>query len=79
MAKEALKIAQSYQEKYYNETHTVREFAVGDLVLINLHSLHLLRSFTGRGCKLLPRFDGPFEILAKVSANAYRLRLPASF
>ena len=54
MAKEAPRIAQSYQEKYYNETHTVREFTVGDLVLINLHSLHLLRSFTGRGRKLLP-------------------------
>ena len=51
---------------------------MGDLVLINLHSLHL-RSFTRRGRKLLPQFDGPFEVLAKVSATAYRLRLPALF
>ena len=49
------------------------------MVLINLHSLQLLHTFTGQGCKLLPRFDGPFEIIDKVSSNAYRLRLPASF
>ena len=46
---------------------------------MNLHSLQLLRNFTGRGRKLLPRFEGPFEIIGKVSSTAYRLRLPASF
>lgn len=79
VAKDALKLAQTYQEKYYNETHTPKEFEEGDLVLINLHSLQLLQGFVGRGRKLLPRFEGPFEIIGKVSPVAYRLRLPASF
>lgn len=79
VAKDALKLAQIYQERYYNKTHIPREFEVGDLVLINLHSLQLFRSFTGRGRKLLQRFEGPFEIVAKVSPVAYQLRLPASY
>ena len=79
LAKEAIKLAQAYQEKYYNVGRREVEFEVGDLVLINLHSLQLLRAFKGQGRKLLPRFDGPFEILEKVSKVAYRLRLPASY
>ena len=79
LAQDALKIAQAYQEKYYNKTHILREFELGDQVLINLHSLQLLRGFKGRGRKLLPRFEGPFEIIAKISPVAYRLRLPASY
>ena len=79
LAKDALKLAQSFQEKYYNENHITKEFDEGDLVLLNLHSLQLLRNFKGRGRKMLPRFDGPFEILEKISAVAYRLRLPASY
>ena len=78
-AKEALKLAQDYQKKFYNEHHRDSEFQEGDMVLINLHSLHLLRSFKGRGQKLLPRFDGPYEVTEKVSKVAYRLRLPASY
>ena len=41
--------------------------------------MHLLRTFKGRGLKLLPRFDRPYEIMEKVSKVAYRLRLPASY
>ena len=77
LAKEALKLAQSYQEKYYNAGRRDVEYDVGDLVLINLHSLQLLRAFKGRGRKLLPRFDGPYEISEKVSKVAYRLQLPS--
>ena len=79
LAKDTMKLAQSHQEKYYNNGHLLKEFNIGDLVLLNLHSMNLLRGFKGRGRKLLPRFDGPFEILDKVSDTAYRLRLPASY
>ena len=72
-------MAQDYQKKFYNEGRRDFEFQEGDMVLINLHSMHLLRSFKGRGQKLLPRFDGPYEIAEKVSKVAYRLRLPASY
>ena len=61
LAQDALKIAQAYQEKYYNKTHILREFELGDQVLINLHSLQLLRGFKGRGMKLYQDLRGPLK------------------
>ncbi|KIO20182.1 hypothetical protein M407DRAFT_81863 [Tulasnella calospora MUT 4182] len=34
---------------------------------------------TGKGKKLLPKYDRPFEISAKLSPVTYRLRLLASY
>jgi hypothetical protein len=48
-------------------------------VLLNPHSLSLLRNETGRGKKLLMKYDGPFEIIQKISAVSYRLRMPQSY
>lgn len=48
-------------------------------MLINPHSLNLLKTVKGRGKKLLMRYDGPFEIIQKISPLAYRLRMPASY
>lgn len=79
IAKESLSLAQAYQEKYYNDGRLTRIFEVGDLVLINIHSLNLLRTFEGKGRKLLPRFEGPFKVLERISPVAYRLRMPASY
>ena len=79
IAKDALKLAQAYQERYYNEGRLMQEFEVGDYVLLNLHSLRLLRNLKGRGRKFAPRFEGPYEIISKISLLAYRLRLPASY
>lgn len=33
----------------------------------------------GRGDKLLTRYEGPFEIIQKISAVAYHLRMPALY
>ena len=52
------------------------EFQKGDLVLLNPPSLSLLRNETGHGRKLLMKYDGPFEIIQKLSAVSYRLRMP---
>jgi len=49
------------------------------MVLINPHSLSLLKSEKGRGKKLLMKYDGPFEIMKKLSPVSYRLRMPASY
>ena len=49
------------------------------MVLINPHSLSLLKSEKGRGRKLLMKYDGPFEIMKKLSPVSYRLRMPASY
>ena len=71
VAKDTLKLAQAHQEKYYNSRRTEKEFQIGDQVLLNIHSMQLLRSFRGRGRKLLPQFKGLFEVLEKVSPVAY--------
>ena len=49
------------------------------MVLINPHSLSLLKSEKGQGKKLLMKYDGPFEIMKKLSPVSYRLRMPASY
>ena len=77
-AHDALKVSQAAQQKYYNARHSFEQFEEGDKVLINPHSLRLLKD-QGKGRKLLLKYDGPFEVQQKVSDVAYRLRLPASY
>ena len=55
------------------------EFEEGEKVLINPHSLSLLRTKKGRGRKLLMKYDGPFKIIKKISPVSYRLRMPTSY
>lgn len=78
-AQEALVLGQVSQKKAYNKGRLTVEFEVGDKVLLNPHSLNLLREEKGRGQKLLMKYDGPFEIMDKVSSVAYRLRMPDSY
>jgi hypothetical protein len=78
-AKEAFNLAQMTQEKYYNQGRLNTEFHEGQLVLLNVHTLKLFRAETGRGRKFLPKYEGPFEIIQKISPVTYRLRLPVSY
>lgn len=78
-AQDALRVAQAHQEDQYNKDHSYLDLKEGDLVLINPHSLSLLRSRKGKGRKLQMKYDGPFEILQKVSDVTYRLKIPASY
>jgi hypothetical protein len=78
-AQEALMLGQHFQRRSYNKGRLSTEFQEGDLVLLNPHSLSLLRNETGRGRKLLMKYDGPFEIIQKLSAVSYRLRMPQSY
>ena len=78
-AKEALYLAQLAQQRFYNKDRDPVEFSEGDLVVLNPHTLHLLKDEKGRGQKLLMRYDGPFEILRKLSSVTYQLRMPASY
>ena len=71
-------LGQYFQKRAYNKGRLSYKFEEGDLVLINPHSLSLLRSEKGRGKKLM-RYDGPFEIIKKISPVSYRLRMPASY
>ncbi|KAB5587674.1 Retrovirus-related Pol polyprotein [Ceratobasidium theobromae] len=79
LAKDCMRVAQSFQERSYNSNRQFVIFEPGDLVLINPHSLELLKHKTGKGKKLTMRYEGPFEIMERVSPVAYRLRLPASY
>ncbi len=78
-AKEALKLSQAYQQKYYNQGRLLLEFNEGDQVVLNPHCLELLKEVKGRGKKLLMQYDGPSEIIWKISPVTYQLRLPASY
>ena len=76
---QALQFAQVAQQSDYNQGRLHREFETGDQVLINPHSLQLLHAETGKGKKLLMKYEGPFEISQKIGPNTYRLRMPASY
>ena len=78
-AKEALYLAQIAQQKFYNKDRDPIEFEEGDLVVLNPHTLQLLKDEKGWGQKLLMRYEGPFEILRKLSSVTYQLRMPASY
>ena len=78
-AKDAILLSQAYQKRNYNKGRLLDEFKEGDMVLLNPHSLQLLRSEKGRGQKLLMKYDGPFEVLRKLSPVTYQIRLPISY
>ena len=78
-AMNALRVAQAHQPEAYNQGCDFTEFHKGDLVLINPHSLSLLRSNKGEGKKFLMQYNGPFKVMEKISDVTYRIRLPASY
>lgn len=78
-AKEAILLSQAYQKRNYNKGRILTEFKEGDSVVLNPHSLELLTKEKGRGRKLLMQYDGPFEILRRISPVTYQVRLPASY
>jgi len=78
-AKEALLLSQVHQQRAYNKGWLIKEFNKGDLVVLNPHSLDLLKTEKGRGNKLLMRYNAPFEIIICKLLVTYQLCLPASY
>jgi hypothetical protein len=78
-AKESLLLAQVFQKRAYNNGRLTTEFEEGDMVVLNPHSLGLLKNEKGRGKKLHMKYDGPFEVIRKLSPVTYQLRLPVSY
>ena len=70
-------MAQSRQKSYADVRRRPLEFEVGDHVFLKVIPKGGVVRFGKRG-KLSPRFVGPFEILERVGAVAYRLALPPS-
>ena len=71
----SLKVARGRQKSQANLKRTLKEFQVGEHVLIKVRpkksSLRL-----GSCAKLAPRYCGPFEILSRIGQVAYQLALP---
>ena len=64
--------AMHHANKHKREVH----FQPGDLVWIHLRKE---RFPSKRKSKLMPRSDGPFEIIEKVGPNAYKVDLPGDY
>ncbi len=65
--------AQQRQKHYYDKRHVLSVFDVRAEVLLATTNLHL--RITGTH-KLIPRWVGPFKVLARMGGTAYRLDLP---
>ncbi|GFO35687.1 Zinc finger protein [Plakobranchus ocellatus] len=66
IAREELEKAQGRQKHYYDRTAKCRKFSVGEKVLVLLPT---------DSNKLLMQWKGPFEIVATVGINDYRINL----
>ncbi|XP_020080383.1 uncharacterized protein LOC109704062 [Ananas comosus] len=75
LARQRLATAQSRHKSYTDKRRKDVEFAVGDRVFLKVSPMRGVKRFGVRG-KLSPRFVGPFEILERVGAVAYRVALP---
>ena len=73
-AKEQLIKAQEYQKKYFDAHHRQLKFKAGQKVPLPTKNLKLpgIR-------KLYPRWVGPFKVLPRVGAAAYKLDLTGRF
>ncbi|XP_042396452.1 uncharacterized protein LOC121986553 [Zingiber officinale] len=70
-----MKAAQSRQKSYADKRRRDLEFAFDNHVFVKIAPMKGVMRF-GRKGKLSPRFIGPFEILERVGALAYRVAFP---
>ena len=72
---ERLERAKDAYSKHYNKKHLPKSYNVGDLVMLATKNLKQKRPSK----KLSHKFIGPFKIIDKVGAQAYRLLLPSTY
>ena len=73
--REKLKAAQSRQKSYVDKKRLEISFNPGEFVYLKVSPIRGTRRFQVQG-KLAPRYIGPYQVLKKVRAVAYRLELP---
>ena len=77
MIRKRLLTAQSQRKSYADVRRRPIEFKAGDHVFLKVMPKRGVIRFGKRG-KLSPRYIGPFEVLERVGAVAYRIALPPS-
>ena len=76
-AQESLEKAARRMKKYADPHRRALEFQIGDKVLLKLTPQILKKvSSKSRQRELIPKFEGPFEVIKKVGEVAYMLKLP---
>nr|XP_016477450.1 PREDICTED: uncharacterized protein LOC107798938 [Nicotiana tabacum] len=74
LIRQRLLTAQSRQKSYADKRRRDLVFTIGDKVFLRISPMKGVMRFGNKG-KLSPRFIGPYEILDRVGAVAYRLEL----
>ena len=72
-AKAALQLAADRMKWYYDKGVQNVPFKVGDKVLLNL------KDYQRTERALQPRYEGPFEIIEKLSPVTFKLKMPSKF
>ena len=77
LIRDRLRTAQSRQKSYADRRRRELSFELNDFVYLKVSPLKGHQRFGVKG-KLAPRYVGPYRIIEKVGAVAYRLELPAA-
>src|SRR3954471_6442879 len=78
IAKDALVLAKANQERNVNRARRDVQYDVGDQVLLSSNHINLASQAKRPSKKLQHRFIGPYRIIQKISAVAYKLELPST-
>ena len=71
----ARKNAEKSMKRFYDKRHKDKAYKEGTFVMLNARNIRTIRVKK----KLADKFIGPFKILKRIGANAYKLELPVKY